>query len=178
MDACRGAARRIVEPVTSRHGATARHTPRCGRRPRWRGILSRGGARVAPSPLLRWVWSTSLVSPLAPLPGLEARAMIIDDIRLNDANGSNDRDGFASDALGPDLSELAQINVEAEAEPTAPTPTSDPADAAIDSPLGIYFRDIARIPLLTAEQEVDLAQKLERGELAKQRLRIEPPEDR
>jgi len=104
--------------------------------------------------------------------------MIIDDIRLNDANGSNDRDGFASDALGPDLSELAQINVEAEAEPTAPTPTSDPADAAIDSPLGIYFRDIARIPLLTAEQEVDLAQKLERGELAKQRLRIEPPDDR
>ena len=45
------------------------------------------------------------------------------------------------------------------------------ADTGIDSPLGIYFRDIARIPLLTAEQEVDLAKKLERGEIAKQRLR-------
>jgi RNA polymerase primary sigma factor len=103
--------------------------------------------------------------------------MIIDDIRLNDAGGSNDRETFGGETIGPELVELQQIHVEAEAEPTAPTPTSDPADAAIDSPLGIYFRDIARIPLLTAEQEVDLAQKLERGELAKQRLRIEPPED-
>jgi RNA polymerase primary sigma factor len=103
--------------------------------------------------------------------------MIIDDIRLNDAGGSNDRDGFGSETLGPDLAALQEIHVEAEAEPTSPTPSSDPADAAIDSPLGIYFRDIARIPLLTAEQEVDLAQKLERGEIAKQRLILDPPDD-
>ena len=43
--------------------------------------------------------------------------------------------------------------------------------------LGIYFRDIARIPLLTAEQEVDLAKKLEAGEIAKMRLREDPPDD-
>ena len=102
--------------------------------------------------------------------------MIIDDLRLSDAGASNDRDGFAADHLGPDLHELEQIHVEAEAEPTAPSPTADHNDTGIDSPLGIYFRDIARIPLLTAEQEVDLAQKLERGELAKQRLRECPPE--
>src|SRR5262245_28262873 len=102
--------------------------------------------------------------------------MIIDDLRLSDAGASNDRDGYA-EGLGPDLHELEQIHVEAEAEPTAPSSaTADHSDTGIDSPLGIYFRDIARIPLLTAEQEVDLAQKLERGEIAKQRLRDCPAE--
>jgi RNA polymerase primary sigma factor len=103
--------------------------------------------------------------------------MIIDDLRLSDAGASNVRDGYAADGLGPDLHELEQIHVEAEAEPTAPSPTADHTDTGIDSPLGIYFRDIARIPLLTAEQEVDLAQKLERGEIAKMRLRQDPPQN-
>ncbi len=40
----------------------------------------------------------------------------------------------------------------------------------IDSLLGIYFRDIARVPLLTAAQEVEWAKKYERGEAAKARL--------
>src|SRR3954470_5048663 len=102
--------------------------------------------------------------------------MIIDDLRLSEAGASNDRDGYAAEGLSPDLHELEQIHVEAEPEPTAPSPATDHADTGIDSPLGIYFRDIARIPLLTAEQEVDLAQKLERGELAKQRLREGPAE--
>src|SRR5690349_2469732 len=103
--------------------------------------------------------------------------MIIDDLRLSDAGASNDRDGFSSDALSPDLHELEQIHVEAEVEPTTPAQTAaEHADTGIDSPLGIYFRDIARIPLLTAEQEVDLAQKLERGEIAKMRLRQGPPD--
>src|SRR5215208_1592412 len=103
--------------------------------------------------------------------------MIIDDLRLSDAGASNDRDGYAAEGLGPDLHELEQIHVEAEPEPTAPSSSvAEHADTGIDSPLGIYFRDIARIPLLTAEQEVDLAQKLERGELAKQRLRECPAE--
>src|SRR5262245_38692742 len=103
--------------------------------------------------------------------------MIIDDLRLSDAGASNDRDGYAAEGMGPDLHELEQIHVEAEVEPTTPAQTAaEHADTGIDSPLGIYFRDIARIPLLTAEQEVDLAQKLERGELAKQRLRECPPE--
>ena len=94
--------------------------------------------------------------------------MIIDDIRLNDAGASNDRDGYAAEIIGPNPNDLDQLVVEAEAEPTAPaSPAAADSDSGIDSPLGIYFRDIARIPLLTAEQEVDLAKKLERGELAK-----------
>ena len=103
--------------------------------------------------------------------------MIIDDLRLSGAGASNDRDGYASEGLSPDLHDLEQIHTEADPEPSTPSASAaDHADASIDSPLGIYFRDIARIPLLTAEQEVDLAQKLERGEIAKQRLRDCPPE--
>ena len=83
--------------------------------------------------------------------------MIIDDLRLNDAGASNDRDGYAAEIIGPNPTELDQIHVEAEAEPTAPaSPAAADSDSGIDSPLGIYFRDIARIPLLTAEQEVRL----------------------
>ncbi|MCC6177166.1 MAG: sigma-70 family RNA polymerase sigma factor [Chloroflexi bacterium] len=106
--------------------------------------------------------------------------MIIDDLRINDAGASNDRDGFSTESLGPDLSELEQIHVEAETEVGPPTPThsADHADATIDSPLGIYFRDIARIPLLTAEDEVTLAKALEKGEIARVTLRDEPPQGR
>ena len=39
-----------------------------------------------------------------------------------------------------------------------------------DTPAAIYLRDISRVPLLTAEQEVELARDLERGEGAKLKL--------
>jgi RNA polymerase primary sigma factor len=43
-------------------------------------------------------------------------------------------------------------------------------DMVADSSLAIYFRDITRVPLLTAEQEVELATAYEKGEIAKQEL--------
>src|SRR5947208_11920219 len=43
-------------------------------------------------------------------------------------------------------------------------------DMVADSSLAIYFRDITRVPLLTAEQEVELATAYEKGEIAKQHL--------
>ncbi|MBA2447752.1 MAG: sigma-70 family RNA polymerase sigma factor [Chloroflexi bacterium] len=39
-----------------------------------------------------------------------------------------------------------------------------------DTPAAIYLRDISRLPLLTAEQEVELARALERGEAARTAL--------
>src|SRR5919202_7115362 len=45
-------------------------------------------------------------------------------------------------------------------------------DMVADSSLAIYFRDITRVPLLTAEQEVELATAYEKGEVAKQRLTV------
>ena len=39
-----------------------------------------------------------------------------------------------------------------------------------DTPAAIYLRDISRVPLLTAEQEVELAMALEAGDVAKSKL--------
>ncbi|MCW5849296.1 MAG: sigma-70 family RNA polymerase sigma factor [Anaerolineae bacterium] len=43
-------------------------------------------------------------------------------------------------------------------------------DVDIDNAVILYFREIDRVPLLTADQEVDLAKRIERGEEAKERL--------
>src|SRR5919197_6593303 len=43
-------------------------------------------------------------------------------------------------------------------------------DMVADSSLAIYFRDITRVPLLTAEQEVELATAYEKGEIAKREM--------
>lgn len=39
-----------------------------------------------------------------------------------------------------------------------------------DDTVGLYLKEMARVPLLTTEQEVDLAKRLERGLLAEERL--------
>ncbi len=53
------------------------------------------------------------------------------------------------------------------------------AQVGIDDPLRLYLREIGRITLLKAAQEVQLAQQLERGELAKARLEdVDVHEDR
>jgi RNA polymerase primary sigma factor len=48
-----------------------------------------------------------------------------------------------------------------------PSRRFQPTEYAPDTPAAIYLRDISRVPLLTAEEEVELARALERGEQAK-----------
>ncbi|MGI8800959.1 MAG: sigma-70 family RNA polymerase sigma factor [Solirubrobacteraceae bacterium] len=50
------------------------------------------------------------------------------------------------------------------------TPGTAPPDMTTDS-LQLFLRDLGRVPMLTAQQEVDLAKRIERGDLrAKQRM--------
>jgi RNA polymerase primary sigma factor len=49
---------------------------------------------------------------------------------------------------------------------------SDLAAIASDDPVGLYFRQMAQEPLLSAEDEIKLAKRIERGRRAEQRLRM------
>jgi len=44
------------------------------------------------------------------------------------------------------------------------------ANIDVDDSIGLYLREAARVPLLTAEEELDLAQRIERGRLAREEL--------
>lgn len=46
----------------------------------------------------------------------------------------------------------------------------DLSSISTDDTVGLYLKEMARVPLLTSEQEVDLAQRLERGEKAEKAL--------
>ncbi len=61
-------------------------------------------------------------------------------------------------------------------EPTTPTKWVDPLDAATEvttDPLQLFLREIGRHPLLTAADEVELAKKIERGDVAAKQRMIE-----
>ena len=50
------------------------------------------------------------------------------------------------------------------------TDAADLSNISIDNAVSLYFREMGREPLLTREQEVELAKKMERGQEAKRKL--------
>jgi len=80
---------------------------------------------------------------------------------------------------GPASDEEAAEQTE-EQEPEAPAsaaleavadPTFDLSEISSDDTISLYLKEMARVPLLTAEQEVTLARQLEEGNAAAERLK-------
>jgi RNA polymerase primary sigma factor len=117
---------------------------------------------------------------LALLPEAERDITLLDDIMdsLMDAGVAVMPNTQMGEDLSPDFTTVGEDGFNAPVEEESielidPDITDDAGyQQALDTDdvVGLYLKEAGRVPLLTAEEEVDLAQRMERGNLAKQQL--------
>ena len=120
---------------------------------------------------------------LKALPKIESEAEQIDPLHdlpvregvdVIDADGPSDRDDLAN-AEGalelkgkPEESEAAKEDIDLSAEPLLDLGSLE----LTNDPVKMYLREIGRVALLTAEEEVSLAEAIQRGDRARHRLKL------
>jgi len=78
-------------------------------------------------------------------------------------------DDLSSEPTEDDLSSDEVKEIEDEAHEA---PTDDLKHIDTDDTIGLYLKEVSRVPLLTAEEEVDLSQRIERGRMAREELAL------
>lgn len=101
---------------------------------------------------------------------------ILGDMGVRLAGNSSHGDSGEGSWLDPEDFEEEKIAEEEEA--AQPPELAEIRYEELESPIAMYLREIDRGPLLTAEQEVDLAKRIERGQKAEERLKKPGLDDR
>ncbi len=97
----------------------------------------------------------------------EGIQVIYGDKKEGEPDGDANLDSAFEDEEDEDNEEEIEPEEDLEPEPDA---RFDLSEIASDDTISLYLKEMARVPLLTAEQEVSLARQLEEGELARKQL--------
>ncbi len=103
---------------------------------------------------------------------IEERDIEIEEFEDEDINEDDLNEDFEEDFVEIDLDELSlsQMDVETIKEEELINIEAMPTNVRVDDPVRMYLKEIGRIPLLVAEEEVNYAMRVESGKMAQAQL--------